>query len=210
MDGRSVMRTLLSNGYAGKDMSELADNLLFTFPSVNAVLEADYASLMTVKGMTRAVAIYILTLRDIKNKIQAPLVRIRDSKELIEHAQRVLSEKDCEYAELYLVDKDGKVLNYYSFTSGLKRRVNMDAQDFISKISLQEAYGFYVLHNHTGSSPRPSEFDDLFTARLLSVCPVSGKKFLDHCIVAGKKWFSYRESGKFKELGERTSRKFEQ
>lgn len=200
MNGRSLLCALLANGFSGKDMSALADNLLFTFPSVAAVLEADYPSLMTVEGMTRPVALYILAIGELRKKLEEPLTHISGISELIAHAQNRLKGKDCEYVELYLVGKDGGVVKFYRFTSRLKTRVFMDAQDFISKITAERPYGFYVLHNHIGNSPSPSDLDDVFTARLLSVCPKGGTVFLDHCIIAGKNWFSYRESGRMKQL----------
>lgn len=200
MGGRRLLRALLANGFSGKDMPALADELLFTFPSVKAVLEADYASLMTVDGMTRPVALYLLAAGNLKKKTEAPLGRIKDIRALIAHAQGRLKDKDCEYAELYLVDRDGRVSGFYRFTSRLKTRVFMDAQDFISKIASGSPYGFYVLHNHVGKSPAPSDLDDGFTARLLSVYRGGGAVFLDHCIIAGKNWFSYRESGRMQKL----------
>ncbi len=206
MHGRRLMCALLSNGFGGRDMSRLADNLLFTFPSVTAVLEADYPSLMTVEGMTRRTALYILALGEVKKKTGEPLARIKDSGELIAHARRALKDKDCEFAELYLVDRDGAVLNFYRFTSRLKTRVFMNAQEFINKIIAGKPYGFYVLHNHISDRPDPSAMDDKFTARLLVVCGESGVRFLDHCVVAGENSFSYRGSGRMDKLKSLVSR----
>jgi len=207
MSGRDLLCALLTNAFPSGDFSELCDELLFTFPSVNAVLSADYASLMTVNGMTRRVALYILAVQNTKGHSKSPIDKISNSAELIKKAQSRLKERDCEFAELYLVDREGGVIKYYRFTSGLKSKVYMDAQDFITKIYATDAYGFYVLHNHTGNSPRPSERDDIFTARLLALGAHGGKVFLDHCIVAGNNGFSYRDSGRLKELSSLTSRK---
>lgn len=200
--GESVLlNIILSNAYAGRDMSAVAEALLERFPSVSAVLNADLDELMTVEGVRESLALYLKSLdRTVKSFKQAELY-ISSTAQCFEVASERFRGKENESFELYYVNKSGKVTAVKSYTSRLPDKVEMSAGGLLSDISSSGAYGLYVAHNHVNSCASPSQSDNEVTAKLISVCNMCGIIFYDHCIVSSNgERFSYLESGMLKIL----------
>lgn len=191
---RDILAMLLSNAYSGRDMSALAERLLSRFSSVKAVLHADLRELMTVEGVTRPIALYLITVGRAREKTFAEVKQIDGAESLASAVGERLRELDTEYAELYFVTRTGRVVSCYRYSSGLENKVSLNIQDIIAKITTERAYGFYLVHNHVTCKAQPSADDDNFTSRLLSLnC---GAKFLDHIIIGiDGDWYSYRQHG---------------
>lgn len=200
---REVLTILLANAFSGLDAEKLVDNLLYSFPSVAAVLEADFAALMAVYGMTAQVAEYIVAVGKAKRFSFQPLTSISDSRQLIEYGIAWCRGSDCEETELYCVNRGGKVLAHYVYKSNHMKKVELNFRTVAADITSSGASSFYLLHNHVYGAVFPSEQDDVFTAKLLSVFSDGGIKFIDHCIVNAREGYSYSESGRLQLLKER-------
>ncbi|MGN0807168.1 MAG: JAB domain-containing protein [Candidatus Coproplasma sp.] len=197
-----VLSVLLANAFSWLDADALVGELLHCFPSVAAVLEADYSALMVVKGMNRQVAEYIVALGKVKMGFK-PLTEISDSAKLIEYGIANCKGGDCEEAELFCVNRSGKVIAHYSYKSDHMKKVELNFRVVAADISASGASGFYLLHNHVYGSVLPSEQDDIFTLKLLSVFSEGNIKFIDHCIVGAREGYSYLKSGRLKLLAQK-------
>ena len=200
---REVLTILLSNAFSGTDTEKMVDTLLYTFPSVAAVLEADFAALTVVKGMTRQVAEYLVALGKAQRLFVKPPTTICNSDQLIEYGIAKYRGTDCEEAELYCVNKNSRVIGRYCYKSNKMKRVELNFRIIAADISASGASGFYLLHNHVYGSVQPSEQDDVFTAKLLSVFSEGDIKFIDHCIVGTQEGYSYLNSGRLQLLRNR-------
>lgn len=196
-----LLNVILSNAYGGRDTSAVAEALLERFPSVSAILKADYDELVTVEGVRESLALYLKSLdRTLKSFKKAELY-ISSTAQCFEVAAERFRGKENESFELYYVNKSGKVTAVKSYTSRLPDKVEMSAGALLSEISSSGAYGLYVAHNHVNSRANPSQSDNEITAKLISVCKVCEIIFYDHCIVSsiGEK-FSYLESGMLQKM----------
>lgn len=197
---RETLYSLLLNGFPGYDVMPVVDELLSVFPSVNAVLHADYLKLTAVKGVTDRIAQYIVTLHKAQELFVQPPTSIVDSDELIEYGIKKSRGMDCEEAELFCVNKAGKVVAFFRYRSKLMKKVDVRYPDVAADIAASGASGFYFLHNHVYGAIRPSEADDVFTAKLIAFSASGGATFYDHCIVGERDGFSYRNSGRITAL----------
>lgn len=195
-----VLTVLLSNAFSGLDVQALVHNLLYAFPSAAAVLQADFAALMTVQNMTAQVAEYIVALGKAKRLSLQPLTSIVDSSQLIEYGIEKCKGSDCEETELYCVNRGGKVIAHYVYKSNHMKKVELNFHAVAADITSCGASGFYLMHNHVYGSVLPSEQDDIFTAKLLSVFIHGDIKFIDHCIVGEREGYSYLNSGRLQLL----------
>ncbi|MGN1103748.1 MAG: JAB domain-containing protein [Candidatus Coproplasma sp.] len=200
---REVLTILLSNAFPALDAGGIVDSLLYSLPSVYAVLEADLATLMAVHKMTRQVAEYIVALGKAKRISLQPLTAISDSRQLIEYGMDKYRGSDCEETELFCVNRGGKVIAHYTYGSDQMKKVELNFRTVAADITSVSASGFYLLHNHVYGSVQPSEQDDIFTLKLLSVFSEGDIKLIDHCIVGEREGFSYLNSGRLKLLKER-------
>ena len=193
---KDILSMLLSNAYSGRDMSDLAERLLSRFSSVRSVILAEFSELMTVEGVTKPIALYLITIGKAREKTFEEVKQIDDVESLAKAVGERLREFDSECAELYFVTRTGRVVSSYRYSSSLENKVSLNIQDIIAKITTERAYGFYLVHNHVTSKAQPSSDDDNFTSCLLSLnC---GAKFLDHLIIgADGDWYSYKLNGRF-------------
>lgn len=197
-----ILTILLYNAFSGLDADKLVKNLLHVFPSVSSVLDADLTTLMMVQGMTRQVSEYIVSLGKAKGFLYQSLTEINDSEQLIGYAMDRCRGNDCEGSELYCVNRNGKVIAYHSYKSNHMKKVELDFRTVSADITSSGASGFYLLHNHVYGSVHPSENDDIFTTKLLSVFSQGDIEFIDHCIVSEREGYSYLKSGRLSLLKE--------
>ncbi|MGN1372542.1 MAG: JAB domain-containing protein [Candidatus Coproplasma sp.] len=195
-----VLTILLQNAFSGIDAEGLVKNLLYCFPSVSAVLEAEYSALKVVHGMTTQVAEYLVALGKAKRLSIQPLTTVSSSEELMEYGMGRCKGIDCEETELFCVNKNGKVLSHHVYKSDKMKKVELNFRTVTADITSGGGSGFYLLHNHVYGAVRPSEEDDIFTLKLLSVFSQGDIKFIDHCIVGEREGYSYLRSGRLRLL----------
>jgi len=195
------MQILLSNAYFGKDMQKLAQRLLERFPSVNAVLSAEYVDLITVDGMTENVAMYLKAVYRLTEREARDGLKISNAEEFFSVVRRRFSGRDNEFAEIYLVGRTGKIKNLLCYTSDSATKVILPQDKISAEIVTTAPTSVYCAHNHICESLQPSFEDDDFTMLMVAICKFCGVKFCDHAIInCYGKIFSYRDSGRLAEL----------
>ncbi|MCM1546511.1 MAG: hypothetical protein NC033_05690 [Clostridiales bacterium] len=196
-----ILNIILGNAYGGKDMSAVSAALLERFPGVSAILNASFAELISVDGVTESVAAYLKTLDRVRNTFKSEELFIIDTAQCFKVAEGRLRGAENENLELYFVNKGGKVTKIKRYTSHLPDKVEVAAGELLSEISSSGAYGLYIAHNHINTAATPSKADNEVTAKLLTACGICKIAFFDHCIVgSGGEKFSYRESGLLQKL----------
>ncbi len=196
-----LLNIILSNAYGGRDMSAVAAALLERFPSISAILKADYAEITAVNGVTESVAAYLKSLGLTDKFRKGEELYINDTAQCFAVAAERFRFKKNESVEVYFVNKSGKVTDIKSYTSELPDKVEVAAGKVLLDITASNAYGLYVAHNHLNSSARPSKDDNEVTVKVISACDICKIVFYDHCIVSSNgERFSYKESGMIEKL----------
>lgn len=191
-----LLNIILGNAYGGRDMSAVSAALLERFPSVSSVLEAGFAEIMTVGGVSENVAAYLKSLDRARKLFKCNELFIADTAQCFEVAAKRFHGAENENMELYFVNKSGKVTGIRTYTSALPDKVEVSAGALLLEISSSDAYGLYIAHNHINSSANPSKSDNDVTAKLLAACEMCKMNFFDHCIISSNgDRFSYSESG---------------
>lgn len=194
---RELLNIILSNAYGGKDFSAVTDALLSRFPSVQSIIDADYAEIMSVAGVTETVALYLKTLKRADELINHGKLSIGSTERCFEVAAQRFRGKVNEGVEVYLLNKSGRVTDVKYYTSGRPDKVEITAGELLSAISSSGAYGLYIAHNHVNCAATPSADDDSVTRKLIVACEMCNIIFFDHCIVSSNgDRFSYRQSGR--------------
>ena len=192
LDESELLNIILSNAYGGRDMSAVAAALLERFPSVCAILKADFTEITAVKGVPDSVAAYLKSLGLTENFCNSDELYIDGTAQCLNvAAERFRGRKD-ESVEIYFVNKSGKVTDIKSYTSELPDKVEIAAGRLLLDISSSNAYGLYVAHNHLNTTAKPSADDNDVTAKIITACEICKIIFYDHCIVSSNgERFSY-------------------
>lgn len=197
---KEVLVALLSNAFPKCDAVYVAEQLLTVFPSVSAVVNANYVNLISVKGVTKQIAEYFVVLGKVQNCETLPLKEVESVEALAKYGMKRCRGLDCEEAELYCVNSTGGVVAYHRYKTFQMKKVDMEVSAVAADITASGAFGFFLMHNHVYGNALPSEGDDIFTAKLLTVINGSGIILLDHCIVSKREAYSYRKSGRLRQL----------
>ena len=198
-----LLEMLLFNAYPRKNTNPVAHELLNRFPSISAVLSASFEELIAVPGVGEQVALYLMCLGkciERGNRTDCFTV-IKNRGEAFGMVGMRLGGKTAEVLEIYLLDRNGKVLRICSYTSDECHKVTVKPEEIIKLISVSRPYGILVAHNHTSGSARPSPADDDFTKECQIICSMNNVRFYDHIIYAAPdNIFSYFDSGKLTEI----------
>ncbi|MDE6690630.1 MAG: hypothetical protein K2K04_01545 [Clostridia bacterium] len=201
LDESEILNIILSNAYGGRDMSAVATALLERFPSITAVIKADYAEIKAVRGVSDSVAAYLKTLGLTENFGKSDELYIDSTAQCFDMAAERFRGKKYESMEIYFLNRSGKVTDIKSYTSELPDKVEVAAGTLFLDISTSNAYALYVAHNHLNSSAKPSKDDNEVTAKIIEACKICKIIFCDHCILSSNgERFSYAESGTIPDL----------
>lgn len=201
LDECELLNIILSNAYGGRDMSAVAAALLERFPSISAILKADFAEIKSVNGVSDSVAAYLRSLGLTENFSKSGELYINGTEQCLDVAAERFRYKKNECVEIYFVNKSGKVIDIKYYTSELPDKVEIAAGQLLSDISSSNAYGLYVAHNHLNTAANPSTDDSDVTAKIITACEICKIVFYDHCIVSSNgERFSYAESGLMQKL----------
>ncbi len=195
-----ILYYLLTNAFGG-GMRDISRNLLNCFPSIFAMTKATVGELLSVEGVTEAIARYIKSVGAYVHNKYFVQSSISTNGEFIEFARSRLSGLSEEHVEFYFIGERKKIVMIKTCTDRDETKVCADVSEVLRALG-ENVSGLYVAHNHIGDDENPSEQDDLSTLRLLLACTSLGVTLYDHCIVAPSGIFSYKNSGRLGHLAE--------
>lgn len=197
-----VLEILLYGICPRVNTNPIAHALLERFVSISEVFNASVDELKEVEGVGENVARYIKAVGLCAERAgsigNAPTLKtLGDCKRFIDLRLRGKSE---EFVELYLVNKAGRVLRIFTYTTSEKSRAAAKVDVVARNIALVRPHGVIIAHNHVDGTAYPSEYDDNFTRIVQFVCNMNDTLLLDHLIYLSRdEIFSYRDDGRLDE-----------
>ncbi len=103
---------------------------------------------------------------------------------------------NLEHEELHVISVDihNRVLADDCITVGSIDRSIAVPRDVFRSAIMNNATGFFIMHNHPSSNLQPSSDDIHFTESISSLAKTMKIRFLDHFIVGGGSYLSLREN----------------
>lgn len=195
-----LIAILLGTGTRGKSVLQLSQELLETFGSLPALLDASIEELKVVKGIGNAKAIqlkaaFAIALRFRKSyseQTKTALITSHDAylllKDKLEHLKQ-------ESLVVLLRDAKGQVISIQQVALGTLSQVLIHPREVFFHAVRQKAHSVIIAHNHPSGDPTPSTADLEITRRLISSGQVMGIPIDDHLIIGKDKYISLRERG---------------
>jgi len=187
-----------------KDTNTIAHDLLDTFGSISAVLDADIEDLLTVKNMTKRAAIALHSIPFIikgyinsKNSPKKNLSTIANAVEFIRSETQFLTKE-----RLYILclDIHFNLVKSVMISSESADHVNVSMTDIHCAVIRNGCKNILIGHNHPGGSLLPSDEDISLTKDIINSMAYLNVEVLDHIIVAGNGYYSFREKGLLSEI----------
>lgn len=198
-----LLAVILGRGIKGESVMTTAQKLLTKFGSLNAILEASFEELTSVKGIGTAKACQLIALFSIakkyhRDKIEKEKLRLdKDGitcpEDAIELLKNSLPSDNKEYFYVLSFDVRNRLIGYDRISEGsLSASVVHPRETFESAIK-KHAARIIVAHNHPSGDTSPSKEDINITKRLFDAGKILGIELIDHIIFSKTSYFSFKE-----------------
>ncbi len=189
-----VLEYILFHTVPYKDTNELAHMLINKFGSFSAVLEANPADLMTVKGISEVSADLLSSLPKLfkiyqENKYNR--VEINNSEDMKAYVKSKFVSEQNEKFYVIALDCSMRIVNCTMLNEGGVDYVRFDTKNIVEIAIRNNAKYIVIAHNHPDEIKKPSREDIDATFRITSVLNTIGIKLIDHIICAGDECISF-------------------
>lgn len=196
-----VMELLLYYALPYKDTNALGHVLTDRFGSLNNVLDAHYADLLKVPGVTPHIALLItlcgqLAHRYIRQSLRTGEILYNTERLVRCSAPYFVGEKN-ESVLLISMDNKRKLLNATRIFEGSVNSAQFNFRIAVQQALQDNATQVALAHNHPNGLAIPSEDDLLTTRRFAEVLELMGVRLVDHLIIAENDCVSFADSEPF-------------
>ena len=196
LSDKELLTILLNTGVKGKNVRELADDLLSLLDRNKDIPSIKEISLLTGIGDVKACSIAAM-LEFGRRRYGSFSARIKAPADIFTLVRHYADRKQERFISLSL-NGAHEVLAVRVVTIGLLNKTIVHPREVFADIIQDRAAAFCVAHNHPSGQLESSAEDDEITDRLLSASNILGLHFVDHVIFSQNNWWSYRENGKLK------------
>jgi DNA repair protein RadC len=193
-----LLAVLLNTGIKGKNVSELAGDLLNLLDQSNEIPPVEEISRLSGMGRSKACAVAAMPEFG-RRRWGNSGVSVKQPEDIFLLVRHHADRKQERFLSLSL-NGAHEVMSVRVVTVGLVNRTIVHPREVFADLIQDRAAAFVVAHNHPSGRLTPSPEDDEITNRLLKASEILGLHFLDHLIFSETAWWSYRQSGR---LGDR-------
>jgi len=207
-----LLAILLRTGIPGKDVLQLADELLRTphrvaedgaqtagFGGIAGLLHTDLKSLEQVKGLGPAKRAEILAVLELARRAMAQRLQERavlDSPQAVrQFFQLRLSALPHEVFAVMFLDVQNRMMAMEEMFKGTVSQTSVYPREVVLRALHHRASAVILAHNHPSGSVQPSRADEALTQTLKSALALIDVRVLDHIIVAQGQSLSMAEQG---------------
>jgi DNA repair protein RadC len=194
LSDRELLAVILNTGIRGKNVKELAGDLLGLLDGNNDVPSVKDISRISGLGQTKACAVAAM-LEFGRRRYGSFSVHVKNPSDIFTLVRHYADRKQERFISISL-NGAHEVLAVRIVTIGLVNKTIVHPREVFADIIQDRAAAFCVAHNHPSGQLQCSPEDEEITARLLSASRIFGLHFLDHIIFSETAWWSFRENGK--------------
>ena len=199
-----LVAILLRVGYQGTNAVELGRQVIQTFGSLRAMMEAPLSALQEIKGLKGAKAAQLAAALEIARRAQLPdsreKITLRKPEAVADYLGTRLRGLAQEHFRGLYLNRKNVLLEDALLATGTVDRARPAIRDIVAKALQSNASALILGHNHPSGAAEASESDRMFTGDVIAALRPIGITVLDHIIVAGDTTYSFAEAGLMAEL----------
>ena len=189
-----VLELLLTYAIPRQDVNPLAHELIGTFGSLSAVLDAHESELLRVKGVGKHAALLLTMMPQLMQRYQLSSLGEHPVITTLADAKRYCAPLFVGAIEeqIYMIclDQAGHVLYRTLLHTGTVDQVMLHPRTVVETALRHHAHAVILAHNHPSGTAQPSQADLDVTRRIGSALYMIGIRLVDHLIFAGAGAFS--------------------
>ena len=182
-----LLAITLRTGVQGKSAVHLAEQLLQHYESLTDLLNSDFTSLYTIKGMGAAKFAQIAAIREIAERsLEQTLANkslLNNSSVSGQYLRARMRHYQHEVFACLLLDTRHQLIRYQELFSGSLSGASVYPREVVKCVLAANAAAIIFAHNHPSGDCRPSQADKQLTLRLKQALGLIDVSVLDHIIV---------------------------
>lgn len=195
-----LLALLLRTGIQGKNVVQLAQELVDRFGGIAGLLHSGADALKSVKGLGPAKRAEILAVVELARRALAQEIQQRplfDSPQAVSHyLQLHLGHKPHEVFAVLFLDSQHKLLAMEELFRGTLTQTSVYPREVVLRALHHHAAAVVLAHNHPSGTAEPSRADEMLTQTLKSALALVDVRVLDHFIVTAHTCRSMAEMGR--------------
>ena len=193
-----VLEYLLYITNPRKDTNSIAHALIERFGSLNAVLDASEAELLTVEGISPASARMLHLLPEVgryyRDSRNDRVCYLRTTEQIVKLLRKKYTSMDFERALLIAIDAKQRLCGtFWLGSEGTAKNVRMEIKDIVSAALKGGTSDIVLCHNHPNGEALPSRDDFTATEKIVRALGVMKVTLNDHIILTDDDFFSMRD-----------------
>jgi DNA repair protein RadC len=195
-----LLALLLRTGVAGKNVLQLAQQLLESFGGLSGLLHTGPDDLKAIKGMggtakrSELIAVLELARRAMGEKLKERTVF--DSPEAVkQYLQLHIGSRPHEVFVVVFLDVQHRLIMLEEMFRGTLTQTSVYPREVVTRAIHHQAAAVVLAHNHPSGSIEPSRADESLTQTLRAALALVDVRVLDHVIVSPGQSFSMAEKG---------------
>lgn len=182
-----LLAVLLRTGSRGKDVLELASELLKEFGNARGLSRATAEEMMAIQGLGEAKICVLLAALELGRRIGSKEGEPEEGLPWEKHLSSLASElagEEREFIVALYVRKNGTVIDRDLISYGGPDGAFLDVKYFLRRAIRMDSSGLVLIHNHPDGTLRPSREDRMLTDYLAGRTRMLDIRFLGHYVVA--------------------------
>lgn len=196
LTNKELLAIILKNGTKGKNVEELALEILNTYSLCN-LKDININDLKKINGIGEVKAIELLATIELGRRIflekEESLKKLDNPKAIWKSARYLLSGKKQEYFYCYYFNNKQELIERKLIFMGTINQSTTHTREVFKEAYKVSASSIVCLHNHPTNDVTPSKADIEFTKRLMKTGQIQGIPVLDHIIVGDNSFYSFYE-----------------
>jgi DNA repair protein RadC len=194
-----LLALLLRTGIVGKNVLQLAQELLNGFGGISGLLNTGMADLQRIKGLGPAKQAELIAVLELARRALAQQLKektVLDSPQaMVQYLQLHLSHRPYEVFAVLFVDARNQMLALEELFRGSLTQTSVYPREVVLRALHHQAHAVVLAHNHPSGSVKPSKADEAITHTLQAALALIDIRVLDHVIVAQGQSLSMVEHG---------------
>lgn len=194
-----LLAIVLSSGSKGRNVLDLARELLLEFGNLKGIFDASHEELMRLKSIgsvkatiLKAVCELALRINNVERSVSDP---ITGPEQIFKYTKRKFFRKKQELVVVVVLDSRGRATSLELLSIGTLSSALIEPRGIFRCALRKDAASLILVHNHPSGDPMPSTEDIQVTHQIVDAGKVLGISLVDHVIVTDTNFVSMKALG---------------
>lgn len=199
MQDYELLELILFTVIPRRDVKPLAKELLKSYGSLSALMNAQHASLSQMEGMSENAATAIKTITAIAHRMMKQELMekpvLNNWTRLMDYCHMSMDHETREHFRILFLNKKNMLIADEIQVSGTVDHTPAYPREIMKRALELGATAMILMHNHPSGDPKPSPADIEMTKMIVEAAKPFNVTIHDHIVMAHGSHFSFKQEG---------------